>query len=72
VFPKLLQELDRDSNQLPENYQGSVPWNYKITETDAILGKAIQMVEKNEAEPSASFLKNLNDEIQNAVLSLPR
>jgi ABC-type glycerol-3-phosphate transport system substrate-binding protein len=72
LFPKILQELDRDSNQLPENYQGSVPANYKITEADAVLGKAIQMVEKNEAEPSASFLKNLNDELQNAVLSLPR
>ena len=72
IFPKLLQELDRDSNQLPENYQGSVPANYKITEADAVLGKWIQMVEKNEAEPTPSFLKNLNDELQNAVLSLPR
>jgi ABC-type glycerol-3-phosphate transport system substrate-binding protein len=72
IFPKLFQELDRDSNQLPENYQGSVPANYKITEADAVLGKWIQMVEKNEAEPTPSFLKNLNDELNNAVLSLPR
>ncbi|HET7768313.1 MAG TPA: extracellular solute-binding protein [Chloroflexota bacterium] len=72
IYPRILQELDRDSNALPENYQGAVPHNYKIPEADAVLSKAIQAIEMNQAEPSASYLKNLNDELTNAVLSLPR
>jgi ABC-type glycerol-3-phosphate transport system substrate-binding protein len=72
VFPKLLQELDRDSNLLPENYQGQIAANYKVPEVDSVLSKALTAVQKNEAEPTASFLKQLNDELQNAVLSLPR
>jgi multiple sugar transport system substrate-binding protein len=71
VYAKLLQELDRDSNALNENYQGSVPANYKIPEVDAVLSKAMTAVANNEAEPTPSFLKTLNDEIQN-VLNLPR
>jgi len=71
VFPKVLQELDRDSNVLGENYQGSIPHNYKITEVNAVLKKAVDQIRKNEAEPTPAFLKNLNDEVQN-VLSLPR
>ncbi len=71
VYPKLLQELDRDSNQLNENYQGSIPHNYKISEVNAVLKKAMTAIQKNEAEPTPSFMKNLNDEVQN-VLSLPR
>ena len=72
IYPKIFQELDRDSNQLPENYQGSVPWNYKIPEADAVINKAMTAVQKGEVEPSPSFLKNLTDEINNAVMSLPR
>ncbi len=68
LFPKILQELDRDSNVLPEVFQ--LPANYKIPEFNAALGKAVDQVWKNEAEPTPSFMKNLNDEIQN-VLNLP-
>ena len=71
VFPKILQELDRDSNLLPENYHGSIPANYKIPEVSAVLAKWIDQVWKNEAEPTPAFLKNVNDEIQN-ILNLPR
>jgi multiple sugar transport system substrate-binding protein len=71
IYAKLLQELDRDSNALNENYQGSVPANYKIPEVDAVLGAAMAKVQKNEAEPTPSFLKALNDEVQ-AVLNQPR
>jgi ABC-type glycerol-3-phosphate transport system substrate-binding protein len=71
VYPKLLQELDRDSNALNENYQGSIPWNYMISEVNAVVNKAVTAIEKNEAEPTPSFLKNLNEEIDN-VLSVPR
>ncbi|MGH2356072.1 MAG: ABC transporter substrate-binding protein [Chloroflexota bacterium] len=71
VFPKLLQELDRDSNQMTENYQGGIPNNYKIPEFNSVLGAAVDKIWKNEAEPTPSFLKALNDELQN-VLDLPR
>jgi multiple sugar transport system substrate-binding protein len=71
LYARVLQELDRDSNALPENYQGSIPANFKIPEVDAILTRAMTAVSKNEAEPTPSFLKTLNDEIQ-AVLNLPR
>ena len=71
VFPKLLQELDRDSNLLPENYQGQIAANYKVPEVDAVLSKALSAVQKNEAEPTPSFLKQLNDDVQ-AVLNQPR
>jgi ABC-type glycerol-3-phosphate transport system substrate-binding protein len=69
VFPRILQELDRDSNVLPESYQ--VPGNYKIPEFNAVLGAAVDKIWKNEAEPTPGFLKALNDELQN-VLRLPR
>jgi multiple sugar transport system substrate-binding protein len=71
TFPRLFQELDRDSNALAENYQGSIPHNYKIPEVNAVLNKAMTAVRNNEAEPTPAFLKNLNDEVQN-ILSLPR
>ncbi|HXI18564.1 MAG TPA: extracellular solute-binding protein, partial [Chloroflexota bacterium] len=71
IYPKVFQELDRDSNQLPENYQGSVPANYKIPEGDAVLTKAMTAVQKGEVEPTPSFMKNLNDEVQN-ILNMPR
>lgn len=69
IFPKIFQELDRDSNQLPEIYM--VPGNYKIPEFDAVLNAAINKVRKNEAEPTPAFMRTLNDELQN-VLNLPR
>ena len=71
TFPRILQELDRDSNALNENYQGSIPHNFRITEVNDVINKAVTAVEKNEAEPTPGFLKALNDEIQN-LLDLPR
>jgi ABC-type glycerol-3-phosphate transport system substrate-binding protein len=71
VFPRLLQELDRDANALPEDYRGGIPHNYKIPELNQVLGAAVDKVWKNEAEPTPSFLEALNDELQN-VLDLPR
>ena len=71
TFPRILQELDRDSNALSENYQGSIPHNFRITEANAAINKAVTAVEKNVAEPTPSFLKNLNDELQN-ILDMPR
>lgn len=71
VFPKILQELDRDANALPENYQGGIPHNFKIPEFNAVLGAAVDKIWKNQAEPTPSFLKTLNDELQN-VLDAPR
>ncbi len=53
---------------LPEVFQ--LPANYKIPEFNAALGKAVDQVWKNEAEPTPSFMKTLNDELQN-VLNLP-
>lgn len=71
VFPRVLQELDRDANQLPENYQGGIPHNYRLPDFNKALGDAVDKIWKNEAEPTPSFLKNLNEELQN-VLELPR
>ena len=71
VFPKLLQELDRDSNVLGENYQGIIPANYKLADINKVLGGAATKIKKNEAEPTPSFLKALNQELQN-ILDLPR
>ncbi|NBX47559.1 MAG: hypothetical protein EBT22_10315 [Chloroflexi bacterium] len=69
VFPKILQELDRDANELGETYQ--VPGNYKITEFNKALGDAVNKVWENQGEPTPSYLKALNDELQN-ILDLPR
>ncbi len=71
TYPKIYQELDRDSNALPENYQGQIAANYRLPDVDAVLKKAMTAVAKNEAEPTPSFLKQLNDDIQK-VLDLPR
>ncbi|RLT36601.1 MAG: extracellular solute-binding protein [Chloroflexi bacterium] len=69
VFAKILQELDRDANELGETYQ--VPGNYKITEFNKALGDAVNKVWENQGEPTPSYLKALNDELQN-ILDLPR
>jgi ABC-type glycerol-3-phosphate transport system substrate-binding protein len=62
---------EKIANALGENYQGSIPHNYRIPDANAVLKKALTAVQKNEAEPTPSFLKNLNAELQ-AVLDLPR
>jgi ABC-type glycerol-3-phosphate transport system substrate-binding protein len=71
AFPKVFQELDRDSNQLPENYQGQIPANFRLPDIDALLKKAMGAVAQNQSEPTASFLKQLNDDLQK-VLDQPR
>jgi ABC-type glycerol-3-phosphate transport system substrate-binding protein len=70
-FPRILQELDRDANALPENYVGGIPANFKIPEFNDVLGAAVAKVWQNEAQPTPAFLKQLNDDLQN-VLNLPR
>jgi ABC-type glycerol-3-phosphate transport system substrate-binding protein len=69
VFPRYLQELERDANQMNEPFQ--VPGNFKIDEFNAALGAQVDKLWKNEAEPTPSFMRALNDELQN-VLNLPR
>jgi ABC-type glycerol-3-phosphate transport system substrate-binding protein len=71
LFPRVLQELDRDANELPENYQGAVPHNFRIQEFNKVLGPALERLWAHEAEPTPAFLKSLNGELQ-AVLELPR
>ena len=71
AYPKVFQELDRDSNVLGENYQGQIPANYRLTEIDQLLSKQMGAVAKGEAEPTASFLKQLNDDVQK-ILDMPR
>ncbi|HEX2034356.1 MAG TPA: extracellular solute-binding protein, partial [Chloroflexota bacterium] len=67
LFPRVLQELDRDANKLGEDYKGCIPHNYKIPEFNTALGAAVDKVWKNEAEPTPSFMKTLNDELQNVL-----
>lgn len=69
VFPQALQQLDRDANQLPEIFQ--LPANFKISEFEAVLGGAVDRIWRREAEPTASLMKALNDDLQR-VLDLPR
>ena len=69
VFPKILQELDRDANEMGETY--IVPGNYKITEFNKALGDAVNKVWENQGEPTPSYLKALNDELQ-VILDMPR
>jgi multiple sugar transport system substrate-binding protein len=69
VFPKILQELDRDANELGETYQ--VPGNYKIPEINKALGDAVNKVWENQGEPTPAYLKALNDELQ-VILDMPR
>jgi multiple sugar transport system substrate-binding protein len=69
VFPRYLQELERDANTMNEPFQ--VPGNFKIDEFNSALGAQVDKIWKNQAEPTPSFMKALNDELQN-VLNLPR
>jgi multiple sugar transport system substrate-binding protein len=69
LFPRYLQELERDANAMNEPYQ--VPGNFKIDEFNGALGAQVDKIWKNQAEPTPSFMKALNDELQN-VLNLPR
>jgi ABC-type glycerol-3-phosphate transport system substrate-binding protein len=69
VFPKILQELDRDANDLGETYQ--VPGNYKIPEVNKALGDAVNKIWENQGEPTPAYLKALSDELQ-VILDLPR
>ena len=69
LFPRYLQELERDANLLNEPFQ--VPGNFKIPEFNAALAAQVDKIWKNEADPNPSFMKSLNDELQN-ILNLPR
>jgi multiple sugar transport system substrate-binding protein len=69
VFPRYLQELERDANLMNEPFQ--VPGNFKIDEFNTALGAQVDKIWKNQAEPTPSFMRALNDELQN-VLNLPR
>lgn len=69
IYPKVLQELERDAAQLPEGYQ--TPHNFKIPEFDAVLDVGVKQVRANEAEPTAAWLRTVNDDLQR-VLDLPR
>ena len=69
VFPRYLQELERDANQLNEPYQ--VPGNFKIDEFNNALAGYVDKIWKNQGDPNPSFMKTMNDELQN-VLNLPR
>ncbi|HEU5317539.1 MAG TPA: extracellular solute-binding protein [Chloroflexota bacterium] len=69
LFPRYLQELERDANLMNEPFQ--VPGNFKIDEFNAALGAQVDKIWKNTADPNPSFMKTLNDELQN-ILNLPR
>ncbi|HET6345355.1 MAG TPA: extracellular solute-binding protein, partial [Myxococcota bacterium] len=69
LFPRYLQELERDANLMNEPFQ--VPGNFKIDEFNAALGAQVDKIWTNLADPNPSFMKALNDELQN-ILNLPR
>jgi multiple sugar transport system substrate-binding protein len=69
LFPRYLQELERDANLMNEPFQ--VPGNFKIDEFNAALGAQVDKLWMNLADPNPSFMKTLNDELQN-ILNLPR
>jgi ABC-type glycerol-3-phosphate transport system substrate-binding protein len=62
VYPRILQELDKMATELPEDFV--VPWNFRLPEIQAVITKYVQQIRNNEAEPSASFMRQLHDEIQ--------
>src|SRR5688500_6185040 len=69
LFPRYLQELERDANLMNEPFQ--VPGNFKIDEFNAALGAQVDKIWKNTADPNPSFMKTLNDELQN-ILNMQR
>lgn len=69
IFPRYLQELERDANLMNEPFQ--VPGNFKIDEFNTALGAQVDKISKNQADPNPSFMKTLNEELQN-ILNLPR
>jgi multiple sugar transport system substrate-binding protein len=69
IFPRYLQELERDANLMNEPFQ--VPGNFKIDEFNNALGAQVDKISKNQADPNPSFMRTLNDELQN-ILNLPR
>ncbi|HEU5317359.1 MAG TPA: hypothetical protein VFX49_14710 [Chloroflexota bacterium] len=66
--PKEVQEAERDSQNSTEPY--ALPWNYRVDEVSKAINPFIDKIVKNEAQPTAGFMREANEAVQR-VLDLP-
>jgi multiple sugar transport system substrate-binding protein len=67
--PRQVQEAERDSQNSTEPY--TLPANFRVDEISNAINPFIDKIVKNEAQPTAGFMKEANDAVQR-VLDLPR
>jgi ABC-type glycerol-3-phosphate transport system substrate-binding protein len=68
-FPRDAMQANCDNTNVTESY--TYPHNLRLTEIEPILNKYLPQLQRNEAQPSASWLNDLAREIQ-VVLDMPR
>ncbi len=67
--PRQVQEAERDSQNSTEPY--TLPANLRVDELSAAINPFVDKIVKNDAQPTAGFMKEANDAVQR-VLDLPR
>jgi ABC-type glycerol-3-phosphate transport system substrate-binding protein len=69
VYPRQIQEMEAESMKTDE--LEVFPANFRVDEMSQALNPFVDKIVKNEAQPTASFMKEINDAVQR-VLELPR
>ena len=63
--PKEVQEAERDSQNSTEPY--TLPANYRVDEVSAAINPFIDKIVKNEAQPTAGFMREANEAVQRVL-----
>jgi multiple sugar transport system substrate-binding protein len=66
--PRQVQEAERDSQNSNEPY--TLPANFRVDEISAAINPFVDKIVKNEAQPTAGFMREANEAVQK-VLDLP-
>ena len=68
-YPRQIQEMEAESMKSDE--LELFPANFQVDELSKVLNPFVDKIVKNEAQPTPSFMKEINDAVQR-VLDLPR
>jgi ABC-type glycerol-3-phosphate transport system substrate-binding protein len=69
TYPRQIQEMEAESMKSDE--LELFPANFQVDELSKVLNPFVDKIVKNEAQPTASLMKEINDAVQR-VLELPR
>jgi ABC-type glycerol-3-phosphate transport system substrate-binding protein len=69
VYPRQIQEMEAESMNSTE--LEAFPANFRVDELSKVINPYVVKIQNNEAQPTPSFMKEINDAVQH-VLDLPR